>query len=177
MSRACGDEYQERRGERGYAPDVAAAVEQERLGAKLASEGGSAGLRGATGTPAQLREFLARYEEAGVDQVIFVMQAGKNRHEHICEAIELFGNEVLPAFKEREEARAAAKARRLEPVVEQVMARKVDDAPALPEGFSFPAMPRKAVDAAGDTEAREWMEKLAQDRAEGRRDSAAGIVG
>jgi hypothetical protein len=33
-------------------------------------------LRGAVGTPEQLREYLRRYEEAGVDQVIFVMQAG-----------------------------------------------------------------------------------------------------
>ncbi len=56
------------------------------------------------GTPAQLREFLRRYEEAGVDQLIFVMQAGKNRHEHIMESIELFGAEVLPEFAERDEA-------------------------------------------------------------------------
>ena len=171
------DEYQERRSERGYAPDVQAAVEQERLGAKLAADGGGGGLRGATGTPAQLREFLQRYEEAGVDQLIFVMQAGKNRHEDICESIELFGREVLPEFKEREEAGAGAKAARLEPVIERVMARKVDDAPVLPADFSFPAMPRKVVDATGDSSAKAWMEKLAQDRAEGRRDDAAGIIG
>lgn len=172
------DEYQERRGERGYAPDVAAAVEQERLGAKLATDGGgSGGLRGATGSPAQLREFLTRYEEAGVDQVIFVMQAGNNRHEHICEALELFGREVLPEFKEREDAGAAAKAKRLEPVIEQVMARKTDEPPVLPDDYSFPAMPRKLVDQTGDVAAKEWMEKLAQDRAEGKRDDAAGILG
>ena len=45
-----------------------------------------------------------RYEEAGVDQLIFVMQAGHNRHEHIMESIELFGTEVLPEFVERDEA-------------------------------------------------------------------------
>ena len=172
------DEFQQRRDERGYAPDVKAAVDQERLGAKLAADGGGGGgLRGATGTPAQLREFLQRYEEAGVDQLIFVMQAGKNRHEDICASIELFGREVLPEFKEREEAGAAAKARRLEPVLEQVMARKADDAPALPADFSFPAMPRKPVDETGDAATKAWMEKLAQDRAEGRRDDAAGIIG
>ena len=59
---------------------------------------GTAGLRGAVGTPDQVREFLRRYEEAGVDQVIFVAQAGKNRHEHIMESLELFGREVLPEF-------------------------------------------------------------------------------
>ena len=40
-----------------------------------------AGLRGAVGTPEQIREYLRRYEELGVDQVIFVSQAGRNRHE------------------------------------------------------------------------------------------------
>ena len=51
------------------------------------------------GTPDQVREFLARFEDAGVDQVIFVLQAGRNRHEHICEILELFGTEVLPASR------------------------------------------------------------------------------
>ena len=68
------------------------------------ASGDQTGLRGATGTPAQLREFLRRYEEAGVDQLIFVLQAGRNRHEHIMESIELFGAEVLPEFAERDEA-------------------------------------------------------------------------
>ena len=76
------------------------------LGAKVAA-GDQTGLRGAIGTPAQLREFLRRYEEAGVDQLIFVMQAGHNRHEHIMESIELFGTEVLPEFIERDEAATA----------------------------------------------------------------------
>ena len=49
------------------------------------------GLRGAVGTPDQIREYLERYEEAGVDQVIFCSQSGKNRHEHIMESLELFG--------------------------------------------------------------------------------------
>ena len=101
-------EYHERRGEVGYSPEVETALRQERLGAKLAA-GDRTGLRGAMGTPAQVREFLERFEQAGVDQVIFVLQAGKNRHEHICESLELFGREVLPAFKERDEAQVKAK--------------------------------------------------------------------
>ena len=36
----------------------------------------SSGLRGAVGTPAQVREYLRRYEEYGVDQVILASQAG-----------------------------------------------------------------------------------------------------
>ena len=54
----------------------------------------SASLRGAIGTPDQVRELLRGYEEVGVDQVIFVSQAGNNRHEHICESLELFADEV-----------------------------------------------------------------------------------
>ena len=104
------EEFQERRGKMGYSPEAAIAAAQETLGAKAAA-GDETGLRGAVGTPAQLREFLRRYEEAGVDQLIFVMQAGKNRHEHIMESLELFGREVLPEFAERDEAASAAKAR------------------------------------------------------------------
>jgi len=170
-------EYEQRRGERGFSPEVAAAADEERLGAKIARDGVS-GLRGATGTPDQLREFLRRYEEAGVDQLIFVMQAGKNRHEDICESLELFGREVLPEFKDREMAGADAKARRLEPIIEQAMARRRGDTPPLPSpDYSFPAIPRRWVDETGNEQAKEWMEKLAQDRAEGRRDDAAGIIG
>ena len=62
-----------------------------------------------------MREYLRRYEEAGVDQVIFVMQAGRNRHEHIMESIEIFGREVLPEFIERDEAQVKAKQRALGP--------------------------------------------------------------
>ena len=64
-----------------------------------------------SGTPDQVREFLRRYEEAGVDQVIFVMQVGKNKHEDIMSSLELFGREVLPEFAERDPQLRADKAR------------------------------------------------------------------
>ena len=51
------------------------------------------------------------------------------------------------------------------------MARKVDDAPPLPEGYSFPAMPRQMVDASGNEQAKEWLEKFAETSATG--DTAA----
>ena len=124
-------------------------------------------MRGATGTPDQIREYLTRYEEAGVDQLIFVMQAGKNRHEHICEAIELFGTQVLPEFKERDAAHVAAKAKRMAPIIDAAMARKDRTAPELPEGYSFPAMPRKMVDASGDEKAKAWLEQFAESSATG----------
>ena len=120
----------------------------ETLGAKAAA-GDESGLRGAVGTPAQLREFLRRYEAAGVDQLIFVMQAGRNRHEHIMESIELFGTEVLPEFAERDEASSAAKAEKWAPLIERAMTRKVDTAPPMPADYVMKALPKQVIDARG----------------------------
>ena len=83
------EEFLERREQVGFAREIVVADEGP-LGVKILQQGlGS--LRGAVGTPDQVRDLVRRYEAAGVDQMIFVLQAGKNRHEHICEAIELFG--------------------------------------------------------------------------------------
>ncbi len=107
----------------GFDPEaVARAVKEERLGAKVAA-GDTTGLRGCIGTPEQAREYLRRYEEAGVDQVIFVLQAGRNGHEHIMESLELFGREVLPEFAERDPSRRP-KSRLGCPVVDAALARK-----------------------------------------------------
>jgi alkanesulfonate monooxygenase SsuD/methylene tetrahydromethanopterin reductase-like flavin-dependent oxidoreductase (luciferase family) len=171
-------EFLHRRGEVGYSPEVEAALRQERLGAKLAS-GDRKGLRGATGTPDQVREYLERFEEAGVDQVIFVQQAGNNRHEHICESLELFGREILPAFRERDEAQVKAKASRLSRAIEAAMARKAEEPvpPSLPPDYSFPAMPRRWADETGSEEMRVWLEHFAESRAKGIRDERLGILG
>ena len=171
------DEYLERRAKHGYDADaVKAAVDDEVLGAKVAS-GDSTGLRGATGTPAQLREYIARFEEAGVDQLIFVMQAGNNKHEHIMESLQLFADEVMPEFKEREPKRRAEKEKRLAPILEKVMARKLDDAPRLPENYSFPAMPLAMIKKSGNDQGVEFLEKFADERAAGKKDGTLGILG
>jgi len=85
--------------------------------------------RGGIGTPDRLREHLARYEKAGIDQVMFIQQSGANRHEHICESLEIFASRVMPEFKERERARAAEKQRELAPFIEAALARKPRMAP------------------------------------------------
>ena len=167
-------EFVEKRAELGFSPEIEAALEEERLGAKVAA-GETSGLRGATGTPAQIREYVARFEEAGVDQLIFVMQAGNNRHDDICASIELFGREVLPEFKERDEAIVAAKAKRLEPVIEAAMARKTVEPSLMPDGYSFPAMPKKLM--AGNPEGEQWLERFRKERAAGNRDDSLGIFG
>ena len=163
------EEFQERRGKLGYSPEAAIAAKQETLGAKAAA-GESEGLRGAVGTPDQIREFLRRYEEAGVDQIIFVMQAGRNRHEHIMESLERFATDVMPEFAERDDKLVAAKAKRFEPIIEAAMARKIDDAPAMPEGYVMKAIPKRMVDDSGDEQVQKWMNKLADRQATGDRD-------
>ena len=168
-------EFQEKRAQMGYSPEVALAVRQERLGAKVAASGGE-GLRGAVGTPKQLREYLRRYEEAGVDQIIFVMQAGRNRHEHIMESLELFGRDVLPEFMERDDAQVKQKAARVEPMIEKAMARRVDDAPPMPDDYVMAAMPKAFADKTGDENIRNMLTKIQEDRAAGRRDDAVGIT-
>jgi alkanesulfonate monooxygenase SsuD/methylene tetrahydromethanopterin reductase-like flavin-dependent oxidoreductase (luciferase family) len=80
--------------------------------------------RGGIGTPAQLRAHLKSYEDAGVDQVIFVQQSGRNRHEHICESLELFAATSLPEFKERDAACDAGKQTALAPYIQAALDRK-----------------------------------------------------
>ena len=78
----------------------------------------------AIGTPAQVADLVRRYEAAGIDQITFILQAGRTRHEHICESLELFAAEVMPEFAEGRDEREAAKAERLAPVVEAALARR-----------------------------------------------------
>ena len=85
------------------------------------------------GTPDQLRAHIRGFEEAGVDQVIFIQQGGRNRHEHICEALELFAEKVMPEFQARESERQAEKNARLEPAIERALARKQWMAPLSDE--------------------------------------------
>jgi hypothetical protein len=79
---------------------------------------------GCIGTPDDLRATLRTFRDAGVDQTIFIQQGGKNRHDHICEALELFAAEVMPEFAEREAERERRKHEELAPYVEAAMARK-----------------------------------------------------
>ena len=171
-------EYEERRGKQGFDPEaVARAVKEERLGAKVAA-GDTTGLRGCIGTPEQTREYLRRYEEAGVDQVIFVLQAGRNEHEHIMESIELFGREVLPEFAERDEAARTAKQQRLQPMIDAALSRREATVEQRDiDGYEFPALPRQWADATDSDELRKVLDRFADDRAAGRLDPTAGITG
>jgi hypothetical protein len=99
-----------------------------------------------------------------------VMQAGRNRHEHIMEGIELFATEVMPEFVERDEAAAKAKADRFAPIIEAAFERKaaeVEGPPPLPDGYTIKALPKAMAEVSEDSRAESFMEKLADSRAGG----------
>lgn len=154
-------EYQAQRTTQGYSPEAVFAAAPGALGARAGQDGHS-GLRGAIGTPDQIREYLRRFEACGVDQVVLVSQAGKNRHEHIMESLELFGREVLPEFQERDAAAQAARERRLAPVIEAALARKPQsDHPPLAESdYQFPAIPLGLADRFGNDQFYAMLEKI-----------------
>jgi len=76
------------------------------------------------GTPAQLVDRMQQYQDAGMDQVIFIQQAGRNRHDHIMESLRLFSEEVMPHLKRDQAERDARKQAELAPYVAAALARK-----------------------------------------------------
>jgi alkanesulfonate monooxygenase SsuD/methylene tetrahydromethanopterin reductase-like flavin-dependent oxidoreductase (luciferase family) len=128
------EEFQHNRDRRGFARHLVQANDAP-LPVRLLQESlGS--LRGAIGTPNQITDLLERYEHAGVDEVIFVAQAGRNQHEHICESIELFARDVLPRFQERNERRESEKRERLAPAIERALQRRAP-VHAAPAGYTI----------------------------------------
>jgi alkanesulfonate monooxygenase SsuD/methylene tetrahydromethanopterin reductase-like flavin-dependent oxidoreductase (luciferase family) len=91
---------------------------------------GAGGDHACVGTPDFIRKRLHEYEEVGVDQVVFISQAGNNKHEDICSSLNLFAEKVLPDFKSREEKLAREKGERIAPILDKAMKRK--QPPRLP---------------------------------------------
>jgi alkanesulfonate monooxygenase SsuD/methylene tetrahydromethanopterin reductase-like flavin-dependent oxidoreductase (luciferase family) len=156
-------EYQQRRAEVGFDPEAVADSVADDIGLSAkASVGERVGLRGAMGTPDQVRDYLLRYEETGVDQVILSSSAGRNRHEHVMESLELFGREILPEFAERDERQAKEKRARLEPVIEAALARKpASDHPPLTPDFEIPSIPRADADRDESNKFHAWLDDYA----------------
>jgi hypothetical protein len=104
--------------------------------------------RGGIGTPEDMRKHLRKFEEVGVDQVTFIQQAGMNKHEHICESLELFGTKVTAEFKEREIARELKKAEELAPFIAAAKRRKKYMRPLADEDIPvFPALGHSLVES------------------------------
>jgi alkanesulfonate monooxygenase SsuD/methylene tetrahydromethanopterin reductase-like flavin-dependent oxidoreductase (luciferase family) len=101
--------------------------------------------QGGIGNPDQVRATLEQFETTGVDQVVFIQQGGRNRHEHICESLELFARRVQPGFKERHEARARRKAEDLAPHVARALERMrpLEAMADVPPVESYPVLMQK----------------------------------
>jgi alkanesulfonate monooxygenase SsuD/methylene tetrahydromethanopterin reductase-like flavin-dependent oxidoreductase (luciferase family) len=106
------------------------------------------------GTPAQLIERLKQYQDSGVDQVIFVQQAGRNTHEDIVASLELFAAEVMPALKADQAERDARKQAELAPYIEAALKRKQWMQPLAADAIpSIPAYGRSVVASDGTPKA------------------------
>ena len=116
-----------------------------------------------TGTPNQVRDYMRRYEECGVDQIILSSTSGRNQHEHIMESLELFGREVMPEFQDHEAEVQRRKAERLAPTIQRVMARKpAEDHPPLRDpDYVVSAIPRAEADEGGSEKFHKWLDEYA----------------
>jgi alkanesulfonate monooxygenase SsuD/methylene tetrahydromethanopterin reductase-like flavin-dependent oxidoreductase (luciferase family) len=81
---------------------------------------------GLIGSPETIRRKLHRFAESKVDSIILLNQAGRNRHEHICESLDLFAREVMPEFHAMEPEHQAWKQRVLNREIELA---EIDTAP------------------------------------------------
>ena len=53
------------------------------------------------GNPESCRKIVQMYEDIGVDQCLCIMQTETIPHDKVMESIELFGKEVIPAFRDQ----------------------------------------------------------------------------
>jgi alkanesulfonate monooxygenase SsuD/methylene tetrahydromethanopterin reductase-like flavin-dependent oxidoreductase (luciferase family) len=131
--------------------------------------------------PAGLRDYLHKFQDSGVDQVVFVQQSGRNRHEHICEALELCATEVMGEFKEGEAERVARKDEALAPYIEAALKRKGNKEPRADSDIEPILPPARRVADRPTTEPRPhrvtWREALRRGEEERSRESADRIPG
>ena len=116
--------------------------------------------RAGIGTPDQVREHLEIMENAGVDQVVFIQQAGANLHEDICESLQLFADQVLPDFKARDAAHNTRKNERLLEAITAAETRRpaltsLSEAPTID---SYPVLKKKLEEKAGEVSEPEMSE-------------------
>ena len=113
--------------------------------------------RAGIGTPDQVREHLEVMEDAGVDQVVFIQQAGENRHEDIVESLELFAEKVLPDFKVRDVAQVERKSERLAEAIARAEARKsaLTELEEIPVVDAYPVLKQKLEKEAAESDTPE----------------------
>ena len=97
---------------------------------------------------------------------MFIQQGGRNKHEHICEALELFAEEVMPEFRAREIEREKRRQEELAPYIVKAMARKQAMTPMRDEEIPvYVALGRKVAEEGTGTERQKQNAKLWADAA------------
>jgi alkanesulfonate monooxygenase SsuD/methylene tetrahydromethanopterin reductase-like flavin-dependent oxidoreductase (luciferase family)/putative sterol carrier protein len=150
------EQFEARREDVGYSR-AAIVADGAPLDVKL-MRSGLASLRGAIGTPEQIRELVGRYEQAGVDELVLAVQTGKTQHDHIMEALALFAAEVMPEFAARAPEAEAAKRERVDDASRRALERRASRQEAA-RGYAFGPedsgadAAATAVPAAADTRA------------------------
>jgi len=97
---------------------------------------------------------------------VFIQQGGRNRHQDICEALELFAGDVMPEFKAREIEREKRKQEELAPYIEKAMVRKQAMPPLRDEEIPvYIALGRKIAEEGTGTERQKQNAKLWSDAA------------
>ena len=118
------------------------------------------------GTPDQLRAHLRKFSDAGVDQTVFIQQGGKNKHEDICDSLNLFASVVMPEFKAEQEARDKRKQDELAPYIEKAFSRKQwmkeltdDEIPSYPAyGATVAEIDTSQMDDVAKARAERWKQ-------------------
>jgi alkanesulfonate monooxygenase SsuD/methylene tetrahydromethanopterin reductase-like flavin-dependent oxidoreductase (luciferase family) len=60
------------------------------------------------GNPDTICRSVEKWAAAGLDQMIFLLQAGRTTHDQVMRSIELIGRHVIPRFADREPAHVQA---------------------------------------------------------------------
>jgi alkanesulfonate monooxygenase SsuD/methylene tetrahydromethanopterin reductase-like flavin-dependent oxidoreductase (luciferase family) len=155
----------------GYQESLSAAQDQEKEAAKAKAdrrdwqEHGTAArsnrrVSGGIGSPRRIREWCRKYEDAGVDQLMFLLPPVQG--ELVMESLEFVGQKVLPEFHDRDERKSADKAKRLEPILEQIEKRRNLDAPSLDPEYAFGGVPVSWDETTQATEVLDAMNKAAK---------------
>ena len=61
------------------------------------------------GTPEQCIRFLELYEAMGIEEVFMLCAVGPARHEEVLHTIRMFGEQIIPYFRAKDEKRAATR--------------------------------------------------------------------
>jgi alkanesulfonate monooxygenase SsuD/methylene tetrahydromethanopterin reductase-like flavin-dependent oxidoreductase (luciferase family) len=90
--------YQPDRPVNGIRTSLAPPADDEVRSFKARRNAGASHLSSVIGDPSAARESVSRFVDAGVDELILVMQTGPTPHPVVMQSIRTFGEQVLPHF-------------------------------------------------------------------------------